>query len=98
MEIKNYIENGVVYNLSNIYEYLDKDYWDADDLKFDFWYRLRRHQQIFYKVMEMNNIQLGHNTDNYKDNTQKLLDEMTERNKNYNVKIIWDDDNDDDDE
>ena len=29
-------------------------YWDGDDLKFDFWYRLHRHQQIFYEVMKLN--------------------------------------------
>ena len=91
MENKNYINNGIVYNLNNIWEYLDKDYWDADDLKFDFWYRLQRHQQIFYEVMKINNIKLGNDNENYKDHTKELLDEMKENNKHYNVKILWDD-------
>jgi hypothetical protein len=94
-----YKENGNVYNLNNIYEYLEKDYWDADDLNFDFWFRLQRHQQIFYEVMKRNNIKLG-NVDNSDDNknkidcTQKLLEEMKEKNKNHNVELLWDDSDD----
>ena len=90
-ENKDYIVNGIVYNLNNIMEYMDKDYWDADDLKFDFWYRLQRHQQIFYEVMKLNNIKLGNNNID-KDSTNELLEAMKEKNKNYNVKILWDDD------
>ena len=29
MENKDYVVNGVVYNLNNIWNYMDKDYWDA---------------------------------------------------------------------
>ena len=36
---KDYICNGIVYNLDNIWEYMEKNYWDTNDLKFDFWYR-----------------------------------------------------------
>jgi hypothetical protein len=93
-----YKENGNVYNLNNIYEYLEKDYWDADDLKFDFWFRLQRHQQIFYEVMKRNNIKLGnrHNEENKNkiDCTQKLLEEMKEKNKNHNVVLLWNDSDD----
>ena len=89
MENKDYIVNGVVYNLNNIWNYMDKDYWDADDSKFDFWYRLQRHQQIFYEVMKLNGKYFNNN--NYKDHTQELLDKLIEQNKDYNVKIIWED-------
>jgi hypothetical protein len=89
MENKDYVVNGVVYNLNNIWNYMDKDYWDADDLKFDFWYRLQRHQQIFYEVMKLNGKNFNNN--NYKDHTQELLDKLIEQNKDYNVEIIWDD-------
>ena len=89
MENKDYIVNGNVYNLKNIWEYMDKDYWDDDDLRFDFWYRLQRHQQIFYEVMKIN----GKNFKNYigKDYTKELLEEMKEKNKNYIIEIIWED-------
>ena len=90
MKNKDYIVNGVVYNLNNIWEYMDKDYWDGDDLKFDFWYRLQRHQQIFYEVMKLNGIKFNNN-DNLKDHTKELLEKMTEENKNYDIKIIWED-------
>jgi hypothetical protein len=90
MENIDYVVNGVVYNLNNIWDYMDKDYWDADDLKFDFWYRLQRHQQIFYEVMRLNGKNFNNNI-NYKDHTQELLDKMTEDNKDYNVEIIWED-------
>ena len=90
MENKDYIVNGVVYNLKNIWDYMDKDYWDADDLKFDFWYRLQRHQQIFYEVMKLNGKNFNDNN-NYKDHTKELLEKMKEINKNYNVEIIWED-------
>ena len=89
MENKDYVVNGVVYNLNNIWNYMDKDYWDADDLKFDFWYRLQRHQQIFYEVMKLNG--KNFNKNNYKDHTQELLDKLIEQNKDYNVEIIWED-------
>ena len=93
-----YKENGNVYNLNNIYDYLEKDYWDADDLKFDFWFRLQRHQQIFYEVMKRNNIKLG-NVDNEKnknkkDCTNELLEKMKEKNKNNNVQLLWNDSDD----
>ena len=91
MENKDYVVNGVVYNLNNIWNYMDKDYWDADDLKFDFWYRLQRHQQIFYEVMKLNGKNFNNNNINYKDHTQELLDKMTEDNKDYNIEIIWED-------
>ena len=90
MENKDYVLNGNVYNLDNIWDYMDKDYWDADDLKFDFWYRLQRHQQIFYEVMKLNGKILNDNN-NYKDNTKELIDRMTELNKDYNIEIIWED-------
>jgi hypothetical protein len=90
MENKDYVVNGVVYNLNNIWNYMDKDYWDTDDLKFDFWYRLQRHQQIFYEVMKLNGKNFNDNT-NYTDNTQELLDKLIEKNKDYDVKIIFED-------
>ena len=90
MNNKDYIVNGIIYNLNNIWEYMDKDYWDGDDLKFDFWYRLQRHQHIFYEVMKLNGKFLNDNI-NYKDNTQELLDKLIEQNKDYNVEIIWED-------
>jgi len=97
MDNKNYVVNGISYNLNNIWEYMDKDYWDDDDLKFDFWYRLYRHKQIFYEVMKINGKTINNNNDckcinnDCKDNTQKLLDMMTEANKDYNIEIIWED-------
>ena len=86
---KDYIVNGVKYNLNNIWEYMDKDYWDADDLKFDFWYRLQRHQQIFYEVMKLNGKDFNNN--NGKDYTKELLEEMKKKNKNHIIEIIWED-------
>ena len=90
IENKDYVVNGNVYNLNNIWEYMDKDYWDSDDLKFDFWYRLQRHQQIFYEVMKLNG-KIFNDNNNYKDNTIELIDKMTELNKDYNIDIIWED-------
>ena len=90
MENKDYVLNGNVYNLDNIWDYMDKDYWDADDLKFDFWYRLQRHQQIFYEVMKLNG-KIFNDNNNYKDYTRELIDRMTELNKDYNIEIIWED-------
>ena len=90
MENKDYVVNGNVYNLDNIWDYMDKDYWDADDLKFDFWYRLQRHQQIFYEVMKLNG-KIFNDNNNYKDHTRELIDRMTELNKDYNIEIIWED-------
>lgn len=90
MENKDYIINGNVYNLNNIWEYMDKDYWDEDDLKFDFWYRLQRHQQIFYEVMKINGKNF-YNNNIGKDYTKELLEEMKEKNKNYTIEIIWED-------
>jgi hypothetical protein len=86
-----YDENGNIYNLNNIWDYMEKDYWDIDDYKYyDFWGRMIRHNQIFYKVMELNGITLGHKKSG-KDCTKKLLEEMKEKNKNYKVQIIWED-------
>jgi len=90
MDNNDYVVNGVVYNLNNIWDYMDKDYWDGDDLKFDFWYRLQRHQQIFYEVMKLNGKNFNNNI-NYKDYTKELLDELIEKNKDYNIEIIWED-------
>lgn len=90
MENKDYVVNGNVYNLDNIWDYMDKDYWDADDLKFDFWYRLQRHQQIFYEVMKLNG-KIFNDNNNYKDHTRELIDRMTELNKDYNIEVIWED-------
>ena len=53
---KDYKCNGVIYNLDNIMEYMQKDYCNEEDLNFDFWYRLQRHQEIFNKVMEINGL------------------------------------------
>jgi hypothetical protein len=89
MKNNDYIVNDIVYNLDNIWEYMDKDYWDSDDLKFDFWYRLQRHQQIFYEVMKLNDVKFNNN--NHKDHTKELLEEMKEKNKNYSIEIIWND-------
>ena len=90
IENKDYVVNGNVYNLDNIWDYMDKDYWDADDLKFDFWYRLQRHQQIFYEVMKLNG-KIFNDNNNYKDHTRELIDRMTELNKDYNIEVIWED-------
>ncbi len=96
-ESKDYIENGVVYNLDNIWDYMEKDYWDEDDLKFDFWYRLYRHEQIFYKVMELNGKKLRNidndedENDNCHDRKQELLDKIAKNNKDYKIEIIWED-------
>ncbi len=87
---KNYIVNGNIYNLDNIWDYMDKDYWDTDDLKFDFWFRLNRHSGIFYEVMNLNGKKFNDNN-NYKDNTQQILNKMTELNKDFNIEIIWED-------
>lgn len=71
--------NGNTYNLSNIRQYMDKDYWDADDLKFDIWFRLLKHQDIINKVMELN----GMVSDNFSgnDNTYRLKQKIIEENR-----------------
>ena len=86
-----YIENNVVYNLENIWDYVENiEFWDNDDHKFDFWYRFHKHNRIFYKVMELNGIKFN-NDENIKDCTEELIQEMKERNKNYNIELIWED-------
>ena len=90
MEYKNYTENGVIYNLENIWNYVENiEYWDCDDFKFDFWFRLNKHQRIFYEVMKLNGKLI--NNHNYEDSTQKLLNELIEKNKDNHIEIIWDD-------
>ena len=91
-ESKNYIENGITYNMENIWNYMNEDYWDADDLKFDFdfWFRMRKHTRIFYEVMRLNNVNINED-DGKKDYTNELLEEMDEKNKNYKIEIIWED-------
>ena len=86
---KDYIVNGITYNMDNIWDYMDKDYWDADDLKFDFWYRLQRHQQIFYEVMKLNGKMQQNNGG--KDYTDKLLKRMKDKNKDIHCEFIWED-------
>ena len=86
---KDYIVNGVKYNLDNIWDYMDKDYWDSDDLKFDFWYRLQRHQQIFNEVMKLNGKMRQDNRG--KDYTDKLLKRIKDKNKDIHCEFIWED-------
>lgn len=88
---KDYIVNGISYNVNNIWKFIDKDYWDDDDLNLNFWHRLQRHNQIFYEVMRINNVKFGNHNNKYQDNTKALLDKMTEANKDYNIEIIWED-------
>jgi len=64
---------------------MKKDYWDADDLKFDFWFRLFRHQEIFNKVIELNGL-VKHNN-NEIDQTEKLKTEIENMNKEAAKKI-----------
>lgn len=88
MTDKDYIENGITYNLDNIWEYMEKDYWDSDDLKFDFWYRMLRHQQIFNEVMERNGLIKSNYSE--KDCTPKLLKKLKKKNKKYKfIKGVW---------
>ena len=42
--------------MDNIWEYLEKDFWDIDDLKFDFWTRMSRHQMIVNEVFQRNGV------------------------------------------
>lgn len=84
-----YIENNVVYNLENIWNYVENiEFWDNDDNKFDFWYRFHKHNRIFYKVMELNGKLIN---ENIKDCTEELIKQMEIDNKNNNVELIWDD-------
>ena len=89
-ESKDYVVNGNVYNIDNIWDYMEKDYWDEDDLRFDFWYRLHRHEQIFYIVMELNG-KIFNSSKEGKDHTKELLEELKEKNKHYTVEILWED-------
>ena len=89
---KDYIVNEITYNLDNIWEYMEKDYWDGDDLKFDFWYRMLRHRDIFNEVMKRNGMVKSNSTGN--DNTERLLKEMEEKNKgleHLQCKSVWED-------
>ena len=89
-ESKDYVVNGNVYNIDNIWDYMEKDYWDEDDLKFDFWYRLYRHEQIFYKVMDLNG-KIFNSSNEGIDQTKRLLEELKEKNKHYTVEMLWED-------
>jgi len=85
-----YIYNGIIYNLENIKEYMEKDYWDSDDLKFDFWFRLLKHQDIINNVMKLNGL-IKSNFNN-KDNTDYLKQEIKEKNKHFKpieINIDW---------
>lgn len=92
----NYTVNGVTYNMDNIMEYMKKDYWDADDLKFGFWFRMDKHQGIINKVLELNGL-VKSNFTGY-DNTNRLKAEMEEKNKqckyelDLNLDFNWGDD------
>lgn len=70
----------------------------GDDLKFDFWFRLQRHQQIFNEVMKRS----GNVKNNFSGNdcTEKLLQEMYEKNKGLkpmelNLDFDWSENDDD---
>ena len=69
---------------------MEKDYWDEDDLKFDFWYRLHRHEQIFYKVMDLNG-KIFNSSKEGIDHTKRLLEELKEKNKHNTVEMLWED-------
>ena len=92
----NYTVNGVTYNMDNIMEYMKKDYWDADDLKFGFWFRMDKHQGIINKVLELNGLVKSNFTGN--DHTNRLKAEMEEKNREYaekmdlNLDFNWGDD------
>ncbi len=86
--------NGNTYNLNNIRQYMDKDYWDVDDLKFDLWFRLLKHQDIINKVMELNGMISNNFSGN--DNTYKLKQKLIEENINIepielNLNFNWGD-------
>jgi hypothetical protein len=89
-----YIHNGTKYNLSNLKDYIQKDFWDSDDLKFDFWYRMHIHNMIVNKVLELNGIKSNPYTE---DNSERLKKEISEKNKNipltepFELSFIFDD-------
>lgn len=70
------ISNGLT--LDNMWEYLEKDYWDADDLKFDFWFRLQRHQKMIFDLLEKNGIMSNKIVG---DDIEQLKKEIIEKNK-----------------
>ena len=82
---KKYISDGVTYDLDNIWNYMKKDYWDSEDLKFDILYRLLKHQQIFNKVMKLNGLN-NNNIDLNNNNAEILKLELIK--KNDALKII----------
>ena len=92
----NYTVNGITYNMDNIMEYMKKDYWDVDDLKFNFWFRMDKHQYIINKVLELNGFVKNNFTGN--DNTNRLKAELEVKNKlckyelDLNLNFNWGDD------
>lgn len=77
-----YEYNGTKYNLENLKEYIKKDYWDADDLKFDFWYRMHIHNMIINKVLELNGIK---SNPIEIDNSEKMKERIISKNKNITL-------------
>ena len=89
--MKDYVYNGQKYNLNNLEDYIKKDYWDADDLKFDFWYRMHIHNMIINEVLELNGIKS--NTIDI-DNSDRLKKEIIDKNKDYKpMKLTFNFDN-----
>jgi hypothetical protein len=47
-----FVYNGNKYNLENLKDYIEKDYLDGDDIKFDFWCRMYIHNMIILKKIK----------------------------------------------
>ena len=72
-----YEYNGTKYNLDNL-----KDYQDADDLKFVFWYRMHIHNMIINKVLELNGIK-SNPIDRH--NSEKNKEQIIFKNQNVDL-------------
>jgi hypothetical protein len=78
---KIYRYKGIDFNLDNILTYMEYDYWDIDETKFDFWFRLSSHQTVFNKVLKINGYGINKNIGN--DDIEKYKKELEETAKKY---------------
>ncbi len=70
------LQNELENNMNKIWDFLKKEYWEDDDLKFDFWYRIQKHQILIFELLnkkgiKSNNILI--------DNSERLKEEIKQK-------------------
>jgi hypothetical protein len=73
------LQNELENNMNKIWDYLKKEYWEDDDLKFDFWYRIQKHQNLIFELLKKKGIK---SNDITIDNSEHLKREILQKYNN----------------